>query len=103
MLKIFDVFTSQRRYFIVKEDNLIEILKMVNEAQSGNPFSKYYNNDMTIGNCRWVEEPELWFIHIYLTNNQWNKLLEECKNKNYKLVIKDKENRMYFEKQEGSK
>ena len=81
---LFDKFTSKRRDFMVKEDNMVEVLKM------------FPPTEMNIGHAG---ESDLWFVHADITDNQWCNLLEGCANKKYKLVIKDVPNRMYFEKE----
>lgn len=92
MIKIIDIFTVKRRCFIVKEKNLIEVMKMFSEA-----FHAGYRTDgMTVGNCGWAEETDSWYIHANLTNNQWRELLNKCKENNYRLVIKDNPDNMCF-------
>lgn len=102
MLKVFDRFTAKRRYFVVKEKNLVEVMKMFDEAMFISYISKFHTNDMTVGNCRLVGEHDAWFVHVNLTNKQWLVLLKECKEKEYKLVIKDQADKMYFEKSKES-
>lgn len=94
MLKIIDMFTIKRRCFIVKEKNLIDVLKMFQAAF----HAGYHANDMSVGNCGWAEESDSWYIHTNLTNNQWRALLEGCKENNYRLVIKDNPDNMHFVK-----
>ena len=94
MINLFDKFTVKRRYFIVKEKNMIEVLKMIQTALSdGVP-----TGCASVGNCGLAKEPELWFVHVDLTTNKWRTLLKECKNKHYQLVIKESPENMYFEK-----
>lgn len=99
MLKVFDIFTIKRRYFVVEEKNMVEAMRMIQSALS----TGYHKEGMNVGNCGWAEEANKWFIHVNLTNNQWQSLLGECKNKKYQLVIKENPNDMYFTKIEGSK
>lgn len=93
--KFFDRFTAKSHYFIVKENNLIEVMKLFNTAL----FAGYYKGGMNVSN---LGEHE-WFIRVDLTKKQWQALLVECKNKNYQLVIKEEPDKMYFTKVEGSK
>jgi hypothetical protein len=102
MRKLFDIFTAKRRYFIVKELDMNEVMKMIDESLIVGYFSKYQSRGMTIGHCRWLKDPNLWYVHVDLTTKQWRKLLETCKEKKYNLVIKDVPDRMYFEKHEES-
>lgn len=94
MIKLFDRFTIKRRQFIVKEKNMIEVLKMFQTALNNG----YRTGGLSVGDCCCAEESDLWYIHTNLTDNQWRGLLEECKNKNYQLVIKNNPNVMYFTK-----
>ena len=96
--KLFDKFTSKRRYFVVRESNMIEVFNMIKEAL----YSNDQHNNMSVGNCGWVDEPDKWFVHINLTNLQWRALLNKCKDKHYKLVIEDIPDRMCFTKIEES-
>ena len=93
-MKIFDCFTVEERHFIVKEKNLIEVMKMIQLALSNG----YRTGNMSVGNCGCAEESDVWFIHVSLTNNKWRMLLKECKDKKYQLVIKEDPNDMYFTK-----
>lgn len=99
MMNVFDRFTVKKRHFIVKENNMVETLKMIQSAKS----EGYYAGGINVGNCGWAEEPDSWFAHVNLTNNQWKSLLEQCKANNYQLVIKENPEDMYFTKVEGSK
>ena len=98
-MKLFDKFTVKKRYFVVKEKNMIEVMNMVQSALSAG----YSTGGMNVGKSELVEESNLWSIHINLTGNQWRALLESCKGGNYQLVIKDNPDKMYFTKIEGSK
>lgn len=95
MMKFFDRFTAKSHYFVVKENDLIEVMKMFSTAL----FAGYYKGGMNVGNLGDHE----WFIQVDLTNNQWRALLVECKNKKYQLVIKEDPDKMYFTKMEESK
>lgn len=99
MKKIFDRFTVKKRYFIVREGNMIEAMNMIKNATSNG----YYTGSMSVGNCRWADESDLWFIHMYLTNKQWRILLGLCEANKYQLVIKNNPYDMYFTKIEESK
>ncbi len=90
MIKLLDRFTIKRHYFVVKENDLIETMKMLNTAL----FNGYFKGGM---NVKKGDEKE-WHIQVNLTKNQWEALLVECKNKKYQLVIKDDPDRMYFNK-----
>ena len=97
MNKLFDVFTAKRRNFIVKEKYMIEVLKMLDLALLTNRISKCQSG-IYIGNCKWAEQTDSWYIHVELTDKQWRTLLLECKDKHYQLVIKDRDDNMHFEK-----
>ena len=73
---------------------MIEALRMI---QSALPAG-YNMGDMNVGNCGWAEQPNSWFIHINLTDNQWRELLKACKDKGYHLIIKEQNGDMYFTK-----
>lgn len=84
MCNFLDKFTGEVRNFKVKSEDMIEVMDMFP------PIELKINK---------VGETGLWHINSYLTNNQWGALLKGCRDKNYKLVIKDKANDMYFEKE----
>lgn len=90
----FDKFTGKERCFIMKEEQLLEIIKMIDVALG----DKYFTQGMKVNNCRKANEPDLWSIDVDLTNNQWQTLLSKCKEKKYMLIIKDDPDRMYFKK-----
>ena len=99
MMKIFDKFVFQRRYFVVMESEMIEVVKMVQLALMDGYCR---DSSMSIGNCGWANEPDAWFIHVTLSKHQWRTLLRECKNKKYQLVVKEEPDNMYFTKLEES-
>ena len=94
MLKLFDVFTIKKRQFIVKEKDMLEVLKMFQTALADG----YRTGGLSVGDCGCAKETDLWYIHTSLTDNQWKGLLNGCKNNNYQLVIKNSPNVMYFTK-----
>ena len=94
MINLFDRFTSERRYFVVGEKHLIEVMKMIQTAWT----TGSYTGGMTVGNCGWADEPISWYIHVNLTKKEWCALLKECESRKFQLVIKDVPNRMYFTK-----
>lgn len=98
MIKIFNSFTTSKHQFIVREDNMIEVMNMIQLAiRTGcNMVS------MQIRECDWVLDSGSWTIRVELTNDQWNVLLCECKKKNYQLMVKDNPNEMYFTKRKES-
>lgn len=82
MCNLLDRFTGEVRNFKVKSEDMIEVMDM------------FPSIEMKVNK---VGETGLWRISACLTNNQWCTLLKECKDKNYKLVIRDTANDMYFE------
>lgn len=94
MIKLFDGLTVKRRYFMVEDGDMIEVLNMIQSALSVSKPVKV----ISIGGYRSVDERNLWSVCAVLTSRQWRTLLQECKDKHYKLVIKDIPNRMYFER-----
>lgn len=91
MDKLFDRFTGERRQFIVKENDLVEVMNMLNTSI----LTGCKRSDIAVNK----REEAGWFINTDLTKNQWRGLLIECKNKKYQLVIKDDPDRMYFIKE----
>ena len=96
MIKILDIFTIKSRHFVVKENDMIEVMRLIDAAQDVG----YYTDRMSVGNCRCADDLTLWYIEIRLTTNQWCSLLEKCKKKGYILVIKEDPESMYFTKTE---
>ena len=76
---------------------MIEVMNMIQVAQ----YTGNRTLGMNVGQCDWGFEPNLWFIHVCLTNDQWSVLLCECKKKQYQLIVKDNPNEMYFTKRES--
>lgn len=96
-MKLFDSFTSKKHDFMVKEKDMIEVMNMIQLTLN----TGCRNSSMNIGRCDWGYDSNVWFIHVDLTDDQWNVLLNECKDKKYQLIVKDNPNEMYFTKIES--
>ena len=94
MIKILDAFTAKSHQFVVKENDMIKVMHMIQKAK----YAGFRTDGMYVGDCGFGEELKCWIIHTNLTTNQWCALLEECKNEKYQLVIKDDPNNMYVTK-----
>ncbi len=107
MFNIFDGLTKKDYHFVVKEFNLIEVIKMMHTAISNqNYIFGLGSSPMTILNngIEVVENQECYIerLNVNLTTKGWNTLIDLCRKQNYKLVVKNEPNVMYFTKTEES-
>lgn len=95
MFNLFDSIVQKRRHTIVKEDDLMTVLKVLTAIKQK---SRFYNlMDMEIGNCGWADETDAWFMHFTTTTSQWRKLITALKEEGYTMVL-DKEERFHVKK-----
>ena len=100
MFKIFDYFTGKDYTFKVQEKDLMNTLKMLvisstntfNWFNSGNKSAKVSNNGIEVVNDK---ECWMWDIEKQLTNKGWNLLIQQCREKKYKLIIEKEPNVIY--------
>ena len=97
MIKLFNNFTTKKHDFIVKEENLIEVMKMIQLTLCiGSSIER-----MSLEQCDYNIGDGSWSIRVNLNEDQWHVLLCECKKSNYQLLVKSNPNQMYFYKKES--
>ena len=90
---LIDKFISRRHYLVVDRQDAITVLEVVNS------FNKWYiNSKLRIGNCKWAEQPNKWFIHFDSSDEQWMSIIEELGKRGYKLYMKDRPRDIYVSK-----
>jgi len=94
MLKVFDRLTIKKHCFVVRKEDLIEIMSMIQRSI----FTNYFTESMAVRNGGKDVETDNWIINVNLTNLQWKAMLQECKEKKYQLIIKDDPDKKYFTK-----
>ena len=78
-------FVPKRHYLIVDEGNVLEVLRKIDEQ-----IVWYVNQNLSIDNCGWADDPKKWFIHFNASENQWMLIIDELEKSGYDLVIKNK-------------
>ena len=103
MFNLFDCLTGKDYSFVVKEFNLLEVLKMIHISKPNRILSDGFisikNKSIEVENN---EECYVEKISTRLTNKEWDNLLHLCVKQNYKLIVKDEPDVMYFTKVEES-
>lgn len=105
MTKVFDALTSKERDFLVKEENLLEVLRMIQIGLSNGMIGSLMELKVNKHLFEKTKELVVYDLTVQLTKNQWRSLLILCKDKKYKLLMDDAEdkNRLLFVKHEESK
>ena len=101
MFNLFENIVQKQRHIIVKEKDVMTVLKGVTDIKQ---HSKIHTGmSMEIGNCKWADDPDAWFMMFTSTTGQWRKLITVLKEQGYTMVLDDKE-RFYVKKgAEGQK
>lgn len=89
-------FKTKRYYYVVDEENVTKVLSIVNSQ-----FKWLKEQQLVVGNCQWVDEPGLWFIHFDAKGKQIVPIIKKL-TAEFKMVIKDQPERIYLEKKEES-
>ena len=88
---IFNGFKFERHYFIVKKEEVLNVIDIMNNCNSISGDA-----DLRIGDCQWIGE-NMWFIHFTISRKKWDKLFEELNN-SYELKVKSSDKDVYLEK-----
>lgn len=111
MIKVFedfyDKFTSKEYKFEVNQENSNEVIEMIYQLGDNTKLLKQgdYTKELTIKlylNRDILSNEVLYYgIEVNLTDKEWNKLLTECEEHNYQLIIKKNHDQMCFTKIES--
>lgn len=66
-----DIF-KRRRTIIMDEKDVTKVIKIINKH-----INITCDQGLFIEHCGWEEAPERWFILVYSTNRQWQKIFED--------------------------
>ena len=83
-----DLFTK-RRYLIVDEDDVVNLLKVFGEVNC--KFRICIPMNMEIGSCGWAEEPTKWFVHFDATNKKWRAIIKTLRDAKREIVLRENE------------
>lgn len=68
---MFDVLKG-RRYFITDEKYVTKLLTVINA------YDKFLGNqNLAVGNCKWADDPEKWFVHFDASNKDYDEILKD--------------------------
>lgn len=101
MFNLFENIVQKERHIIVKEDDVMIALKVLTEIKQKSKI--HTGMSMEIGNCKWKDDPDAWFMTFTSTTCQWRKLIAVLKERGYTMVLDDND-RFYVKKgAEGQK
>ena len=101
MFNLFENIVQKERHIIVKEKNVMNVLKALTDIKQKSKI--HTGMSMEIGNCGWADDPDAWFMIFSSTTAQWRKLITALKEEGYTMVLDNKE-RFYVKKgAEGQK
>ena len=89
MINFRDRFVKFRRELIVEHDDVMLVLECISEIKHE---SRFFNTvmDMEIGDCGWSDDRSKWFIHLDLTNNQWENFINKLACEDRSIILKKK-------------
>lgn len=94
MTSLLNSFVTKRRHLIVEENDVMTVLKVLNEVKSNSKI--HILMSMEVGNCGWTDDPTKWFIHFDATNKQWSSVITKINEANRKIVLR-KDDRLYLD------
>lgn len=62
----------KRHHVIVKEEDVTKALKVISDV-----CPCMINQQLVVGPCGWVIEPDKWFIHFDCSSKQWRQINDE--------------------------
>lgn len=95
MFNLFENIVQKGRHVIVKEKNVMTVLKVLTDIKQKSKF--HTGMSMEIGNCKWTDDPDAWFMQFTSTTGQWRKFITVLKEQGYTLVLDDND-RYYVKK-----
>ena len=69
MTNLMDKFITERHHLILNEENVVDTVKRMKEQ--GNV------QDMEIGPCGWVNDPNKWYLYFSTTREVWYRIRNE--------------------------
>lgn len=83
-MKIFERFMKKDYKFLIKEENLLEVIKMIQNSlnEDEEMIMKKFDFKLIFNDEDYME-----LMEVDFNTSQWCSLLKECKNNNYKLIV----------------